>query len=350
MGRQKIEIKRIENSDARQVCFSKRRMGLFKKASELCILCGVEIGIIVFSPAGKVFPFGHPSIDFVIDKLQDVPVSTDSEKIENAQKLGKQYNQLLQDHDAQKRHLEFLERERQNISTGSGFNYEKKDFWWKMNIQDLHINELKEFASSLEMLREKVIERAEYLLSLRINNNNSASSSMNEIFMEQYNQQPLYENTRLQPSLVPDFHSSIPRSLWSTTNSYPVPYSLMDGNQGLLNEGGNGGIEFVQECGIQPMCFTGLPNHGIDLASAERSGSMNRQRLSLAYDGVTSSPVEGESQPFCFSQTPDMDKWISADRQLGFWHPTSDTTGILHYNFHPMFKEMNMNYKRASKF
>ncbi|KAG6518318.1 uncharacterized protein LOC122054891 [Zingiber officinale] len=35
MGRQKIEIKRIESEEARQVCFSKRRAGLFKRANEL---------------------------------------------------------------------------------------------------------------------------------------------------------------------------------------------------------------------------------------------------------------------------------------------------------------------------
>ncbi|GLJ48112.1 hypothetical protein SUGI_1015890 [Cryptomeria japonica] len=338
MGRQKIEIKRIENSDARQVCFSKRRMGLFKKASELCILCGAEIGIIVFSPAGKVFPFGHPSIDFVIDKLQDVPVSADSEKIENTQKLGKQYNQLLQDHDAQKRHLELLERERQNICTGFGFNYEKKDFWWKMNIQDLQINELKEFSSSLQMLKDKVIERAEYLLSLRINDN-SASPSMNEMFMEQYNQQPLYENTRLHPSLVPDFYSSVPRSLWNTTSPYPVPYALTDDNQGLLNADGNGGNEFAQDSGIQPMSFADLPSQDTDFAPVEISGSMNQQQLSQApsniYDGVNLSSMLGEYQPFGSSRTADMHKWISADRQLGFWQPTSDITGTSSLEFPP---------------
>ncbi|KAJ3674044.1 hypothetical protein LUZ60_006036 [Juncus effusus] len=69
MGRQKIEIKKIENEEARQVCFSKRRNGLFKKASELSTLCGAEIGIVIFSPAGKAFSFGHPSVDSVADRF-----------------------------------------------------------------------------------------------------------------------------------------------------------------------------------------------------------------------------------------------------------------------------------------
>ncbi|TXG55895.1 hypothetical protein EZV62_017208 [Acer yangbiense] len=42
MGRGKIEIKRIENANSRQVTFSKRRAGLLKKAQELAILCDAE--------------------------------------------------------------------------------------------------------------------------------------------------------------------------------------------------------------------------------------------------------------------------------------------------------------------
>ncbi|OEL22022.1 Agamous-like MADS-box protein AGL61 [Dichanthelium oligosanthes] len=71
MGRQKIEIRRIESDEARQVCFSKRRAGLFKKASELSILCGADVAAVVFSPAGKAFSFGHPSVESILDRFLD---------------------------------------------------------------------------------------------------------------------------------------------------------------------------------------------------------------------------------------------------------------------------------------
>ncbi|KAL4178565.1 hypothetical protein AMTRI_Chr13g115690 [Amborella trichopoda] len=67
MGRCKIEIKKIDDREARQVCFSKRRAGPFKKASELCILCGAEVAVIVFSLASKAYTFGHPCVDSVLD-------------------------------------------------------------------------------------------------------------------------------------------------------------------------------------------------------------------------------------------------------------------------------------------
>ncbi|GAV81624.1 SRF-TF domain-containing protein/K-box domain-containing protein [Cephalotus follicularis] len=57
MGRGKIEIKRIENSNSRQVTFSKRRAGLLKKAQELSILCDAEVAVIIFSNTGKLFEF-----------------------------------------------------------------------------------------------------------------------------------------------------------------------------------------------------------------------------------------------------------------------------------------------------
>ncbi|KAK9287436.1 hypothetical protein L1049_015857 [Liquidambar formosana] len=57
MVRKKIPIKKIVNTTARQVTFSKRRRGLFKKAHELSTLCDAEIALIVFSAAGKVFDY-----------------------------------------------------------------------------------------------------------------------------------------------------------------------------------------------------------------------------------------------------------------------------------------------------
>ncbi|XP_057548753.1 uncharacterized protein LOC130827115 [Amaranthus tricolor] len=67
-GRQKLPLVRMEKDGNRLVTFSKRRSGLFKKASELCTLCGVEAAIIVFSPGKKAFSFGHPSIDGVLNR------------------------------------------------------------------------------------------------------------------------------------------------------------------------------------------------------------------------------------------------------------------------------------------
>ncbi|KAM0836757.1 hypothetical protein ACQ4PT_062110 [Festuca glaucescens] len=81
MGRLKIEIRPIESEEARQVCFSKRRRGLFNKVSELSIMCGVEAAALVFSPGGRAFSFGDPSADSVIDRFMS---SSSSEELAEA--------------------------------------------------------------------------------------------------------------------------------------------------------------------------------------------------------------------------------------------------------------------------
>ncbi|KAL0384343.1 UNVERIFIED_CONTAM: Agamous-like MADS-box protein [Sesamum radiatum] len=61
---------KMENESNLQVTFSKRRAGLFKKASELCTLCAAEAAIVVFSPANKVYCFGHPNMNLVLDRFE----------------------------------------------------------------------------------------------------------------------------------------------------------------------------------------------------------------------------------------------------------------------------------------
>ncbi|XP_028795362.1 MADS-box protein JOINTLESS-like [Neltuma alba] len=68
MTRRKIAIKKIENVAARQVAFSKRRKGLFKKAMELSTLCDAEIALLVFSASGKLFDYASTSMRQVIER------------------------------------------------------------------------------------------------------------------------------------------------------------------------------------------------------------------------------------------------------------------------------------------
>jgi len=68
MVRGKTEMRRIENSTSRQVTFSKRRNGLLKKAFELSVLCDAEVGLIVFSPRGKLYEFSSNSMQKTIDR------------------------------------------------------------------------------------------------------------------------------------------------------------------------------------------------------------------------------------------------------------------------------------------
>ncbi|KAI3815538.1 hypothetical protein L1987_15209 [Smallanthus sonchifolius] len=64
-GRQRLKMKFIEDDKNRVVTFSKRRNGIYKKASELCILTGIDIEILITTLSSKNFSFSHPSKEFV---------------------------------------------------------------------------------------------------------------------------------------------------------------------------------------------------------------------------------------------------------------------------------------------
>lgn len=69
MGRSKIEIKEIQNKGAMYCTFTKRRNGLCSKARELHTLCGAQVAAIVFSPKNKMYTFGEPSVDSVVNRF-----------------------------------------------------------------------------------------------------------------------------------------------------------------------------------------------------------------------------------------------------------------------------------------
>lgn len=161
MGRAKIEIKKIENPSARQVCFSKRRVGLIKKASELSILCGSEVGIIVFSQAGKAFSFGHPCIDYVIDKTLKNPVSVDSDKIEAIRRLESEYNALLQELEVEKERQHALQKQLHLDYFNHRHNWSQN--WWQEPVHAMGLIELKQHAERLDTFYGLIQGRARYL-------------------------------------------------------------------------------------------------------------------------------------------------------------------------------------------
>ncbi|CAK9860148.1 unnamed protein product [Sphagnum jensenii] len=94
MGRVKLEIKKIENPTNRQVTYSKRRNGLIKKAYELSVLCDIDIGLIMFSPSGKLtqysncrfvvfFPPLRTSIEDVITRFANLPLHERNKSFED---------------------------------------------------------------------------------------------------------------------------------------------------------------------------------------------------------------------------------------------------------------------------
>ena len=68
-SRRKVEMIKMNSEEDRLVSFSKRKSGIYKKATELSTLCSAEVGIVIFSPNGKPFSLGHPCVETITNKL-----------------------------------------------------------------------------------------------------------------------------------------------------------------------------------------------------------------------------------------------------------------------------------------
>ncbi|XVF15289.1 hypothetical protein REPUB_Repub09cG0138200 [Reevesia pubescens] len=141
MAREKIQIKKIDNATARQVTFSKRRRGLFKKAEELSILCDADVALIIFSSTGKLFEYASSSMKEILERHN--LRSKNLEKLEQPslelQLVENSNNSMLTMEVAEKSHqLRQMRGE---------------------ELQGLNIEELQQLEKSLEAGLSRVIEK-----------------------------------------------------------------------------------------------------------------------------------------------------------------------------------------------
>ncbi|CAN1167238.1 Agamous-like MADS-box protein AGL29 [Linum perenne] len=166
-GRQKIPLQKIEDPVGRAITFSKRRRGIYKKASELVTLCGAEVGVMFFSPAGKPFTYGYPSIDSIVERfirhpLPQPPIDRQSLAIQRfigvrsrvmIEELNQQHNEVAAEVEALK------EKAAELRSATAARKMEKKELDWK-SINKMRLDELRELKERLVTLEGKLDEQA----------------------------------------------------------------------------------------------------------------------------------------------------------------------------------------------
>ncbi|XVE67411.1 hypothetical protein DITRI_Ditri08aG0158500 [Diplodiscus trichospermus] len=210
LGRQKIEMVKMKKDSNLQVTFSKRRSGLFKKASELCTLCGAQVGIIVFSPGNKVFSFGHPGIGTVIDRYLNrnppEPSGTlqliEAHRNANVRELNLQLTELLNQLEHEKNRGEELKRMRkasQNLR------------WWEAPIEELSLPQLLQLKSAMEEMKINVAKQAEKLAFQSTNSQQffMGASSSGGVF-HNYNANMMPQRYSHAPSMMPPAYNPKP--------------------------------------------------------------------------------------------------------------------------------------------
>ncbi|XP_044512426.1 agamous-like MADS-box protein AGL62 [Mangifera indica] len=155
-GKQKIEMKRIEKEEDRLITFSKRKSGIYKKASELVTLTGAEVGVVVFSPAGKAFSFGHPSIEAMTNrfmggqppKVDPIHLRLEARHNERIDKLNQDCNNFLNQLEAEKEQGKLLKEMRNGMETQG---------WWDTPVDQLNMNELHQIHATLDELEKSLL-------------------------------------------------------------------------------------------------------------------------------------------------------------------------------------------------
>ncbi|OIT38319.1 PREDICTED: MADS-box protein JOINTLESS [Nicotiana attenuata] len=210
MAREKIQIKKIDNATARQVTFSKRRRGLFKKAEELSVLCDADVALIIFSSTGKLFEYSSSSMKEILER-RDLH-SKNLEKLDQPS-------------------LELQLVENSNYSRLSKEISEKSHRLRQMRgeeLQGLSIEELQQLERSLEAGLTRVIERKGDKIMTEINQ------------LQQKGMQLMEENERLKQQVME-----------ISNNGYNNPGAVLvavESENGYINEEGQSSESVTNAC------------------------------------------------------------------------------------------------------
>ncbi|KAL6876483.1 hypothetical protein ACP4OV_013055 [Aristida adscensionis] len=185
-GKQRIQIRRIEEDSRRQVTFSKRKAGVLKKACELSLLCDAAVAVVVFSAgarkpppppeagnpssasggSGRAFGVGNPSVDHVLRRLDDprlpapegvggVDPAAHRAAVEATLRRIEETRALVAAEEARMRAVR--ERVLQAVAG--------RRFWWEADVEALGEAELPDFARALRRLQATVQRHADNKLA-----------------------------------------------------------------------------------------------------------------------------------------------------------------------------------------
>ncbi|XP_004513973.1 agamous-like MADS-box protein AGL62 [Cicer arietinum] len=145
-----IKVEEKFNKD--QLSFAKRKQGLFNKVTELSVLCQAKTALIITSKDKKIYACGYPNVDTVIRHFldgQQNPVDGEKqmmqEEEESVENLRVQYEALQDQLKEEKKNLQVITEAQKN---GSCFHS-----WWNDSIDDMNLESLEMFKTSLENLK-----------------------------------------------------------------------------------------------------------------------------------------------------------------------------------------------------
>ncbi|XP_047339959.1 agamous-like MADS-box protein AGL62 [Impatiens glandulifera] len=141
----------IKNTDS-SLTFSKRMFSAFKKADELSTLCGSELAVVMFSPSGKAFSYGNPSVNSILDQFMGLDPLKTLDPISH-ELLEAQNNLRVREIEARIADVEdMLKLEQQRELSLDMTNHAKKR-WWEQSSEEMSLTELHLRKDKIEELK-----------------------------------------------------------------------------------------------------------------------------------------------------------------------------------------------------
>ncbi|EYU22042.1 hypothetical protein MIMGU_mgv1a020547mg [Erythranthe guttata] len=322
-GRQRIPIRLIENQDDLYATFSKRRLGLYKKASELSTLCGVDIGIIIFSPTDNPFSFFHPSMESVIDRFRNPnqPLSDYARVVEaHTRARIDNLNRRLDEIHEEKDRLKEREKELDEIDRNR-----PKGWWEDTPIESLSPEQVLEWKAWFRAFKVKIQNRISELNNGASTSGAAAAAAADEAAAN-FDFPPGPSSSTYSPVAFGDHQ-------FATTQYFDAPPYASGGASGSGSGGGGGGQYFVTQAGEGPSGsgsgqFSvpynfGAPPFGAEVPSASAAGAAG------------GSGGGGQFPPMQYNYFPPPPQQPDHDNQNQ--DPTSATVGeySIQYNYIP---------------
>ncbi|KAK1365206.1 MADS-box transcription factor 47-like [Heracleum sosnowskyi] len=139
MARRSVEIKKIQDRSKRQVTFTKRRQGLFKKAGQLHSMCDADVAVIAFSLAGNAYAFGDPSVSSILDRYRQAGAASPEDIYPVAVNLTA----------AEKKVGEILEKAAETKGAGGRSVWDKE-------VEKLGFGEIEEMENAVEEMKKLI--------------------------------------------------------------------------------------------------------------------------------------------------------------------------------------------------
>ncbi|RWV92529.1 hypothetical protein BHE74_00019039 [Ensete ventricosum] len=163
-GKQKIELQKIADKNALFISFSKRKNGVFTKASDLSTLCGTDVAVVVFSPTGRAFSFGSPAVVPIMERFLSGCVfpsfGSPEEQICRRKSIHEKNRQVMElSRQVEAARAAKAELEAQLKTATQGLE-------WLQDWDNVTVQQLDELVKSLELLKTRAQNRWTKLVSI----------------------------------------------------------------------------------------------------------------------------------------------------------------------------------------